>query len=148
MSMKKCMYCGKSIDTSIEKFQQVSPRRVAHLDCNNFVDRMIATRDTILDFSLSLLGENVNLGRLNAQITQFLKKGLTYQGIYLTLKYWYQIKRNDVDKANGGIGIVPYVYDDAKKYWNSVEPSRIPKISEEYVTISPKKRRKIKIGEE
>ena len=44
----------------------------------------------------------------------------TYSGIYKTLQYWYEIKNNDISKANGGIGIVPYVYDQAKQYFISI----------------------------
>jgi hypothetical protein len=34
----------------------------------------------------------------------------TYSGILNTLKYWYEIKKNDTSKSNGALGIVPYVY--------------------------------------
>jgi hypothetical protein len=34
--------------------------------------------------------------------------------------YFYEIKGNSIDKANGGIGIVPYVYEDAKKYFYTI----------------------------
>lgn len=31
--------------------------------------------------------------------------------------YFYQIKKNSLEKANGGIGIVPYVYGQARDYY-------------------------------
>lgn len=44
----------------------------------------------------------------------------SYSGILSTLKYWYEIKGNSIAKANEGLGIVPYVYSDAKKYYESI----------------------------
>lgn len=44
----------------------------------------------------------------------------TYSGILKTLKYFYEIKHGDISKAKNGIGIVPFVYDDAYVYWRSI----------------------------
>lgn len=44
----------------------------------------------------------------------------TYSGILKTLKYFYEVKHGDISKAKNGIGIVPYVYDDAYMYWRSI----------------------------
>lgn len=40
----------------------------------------------------------------------------TYSGILSTLKYAFEIKHNDISKANGGIGIVGYLYQEAFRY--------------------------------
>ena len=37
-----------------------------------------------------------------------------------TLVYWYEIKNAPLDKANGGIGIVPYIYEQAKEYYAKI----------------------------
>lgn len=62
---------------------------------------------------------------VNARIKKQIKDMIdqyhyTYSGILGTLRYWYDIKQNSIEKANGGIGIVPYVYDDAKKYYEVI----------------------------
>lgn len=36
------------------------------------------------------------------------------------MKYWFEVKHNDISKANGGIGIVPYIYNDAKNYYYAI----------------------------
>ena len=41
----------------------------------------------------------------------------SYSGILKSLIYFFEIRRNSIEKANGGIGIVPYVYEDARKYY-------------------------------
>lgn len=37
--------------------------------------------------------------------------------MHKSLKYFYEIKGNDIKKANGGIGIIPYVYKQAHDYY-------------------------------
>ena len=62
---------------------------------------------------------------VNARIKKQIKDMIdqyhfSYSGILGTLKYWYNIKGNSIEKANGGIGIVPYVYEDASKYYETI----------------------------
>jgi len=44
---------------------------------------------------------------------------LTSIGMYYTLKYYYEILENEIldDK---GVGIIPYYYDQASKYYSKV----------------------------
>ena len=58
-------------------------------------------------------------GRITLQINRYLQEHpeYTYSGIKLTLEYFYKIKKNPIEKANGGIGIVPWVYEEAKRYY-------------------------------
>lgn len=59
--------------------------------------------------------------RIKKQIKDMVDKyHYTYSGILGTLKYWYNVKQNSIEKANGGIGIVPYVYEDASKYFETI----------------------------
>lgn len=41
----------------------------------------------------------------------------TAKGLYFAILYFYEIKKGDKNKANGGIGIIPYVYDESRRYW-------------------------------
>ena len=42
-------------------------------------------------------------------------------GILMALKYWYGVKKNPVEKAVGsGLGIVPYIYDEAQAYYKNL----------------------------
>lgn len=53
----------------------------------------------------------------NAYISKFFNQGMTYKGMYCTLIYFYDIRKNNIKKSNEGIGIIPYVYEEAKKYF-------------------------------
>lgn len=73
----------------------------------------------------------------------------TFSGIKRTLQYFYEIKSNPIEKSNGGIGIVPWVYEEARQYFynqwllsqkNSDKDiaAYVPKVRE--VVIQPPKR--------
>ena len=59
----------------------------------------------------------VDFGKFNAQFGRLIKKGRTPKGIYFAVRYFYEIEKGDKTKADGGIGIVDYIYDRSKQYW-------------------------------
>jgi hypothetical protein len=58
----------------------------------------------------------------------------TNSGMYYTLKYYYEILENHIIEG-GGLGIIPYYYDEASKYFQNKE--RISKQAE-YVNENEK----------
>lgn len=59
--------------------------------------------------------------RAQQQIRQFVKeRNYTYSGILKSLKYFYEIRGGSLEKANGGIGIVPFIYDNAYNYYYAI----------------------------
>ena len=50
---------------------------------------------------------------------------------------------NGIERSNGGIGIVPYIYKEASAYWKQIGPKRVPKIEQEEVVITYRKRKSI-----
>ena len=90
---------------------------------------------------------------MQQQINKFaLDYNFSYSGMQKALTYFYEVKGNSIEKANGGIGIVPYVYQQAYNYylalWQAQQKNQdkviidyIPKVKE--ITI-PKPQRKIK----
>lgn len=46
-------------------------------------------------------------------------KGYTWLGMAQALEYFYILKRNDIKKAKGRIGIIPHVYEEAQKFYNT-----------------------------
>lgn len=53
-------------------------------------------------------------------LEEYRKKGITYKQTLQTLQYFYDVKHNSITKANGSIGIVPYVYEEAKEYYQKI----------------------------
>lgn len=58
-------------------------------------------------------------GKITLQIKKYIQDHpeYTYSGIKRTLEYFYEIKKNPIEKARGGIGIVPWIYEEAKRYY-------------------------------
>ena len=70
---------------------------------------------------MTLLNEEYISPRVRKQINAFINEyKYTYSGIRKALVYFYEIKGNDISKANGGIGIVPYCYKEAFNYYYSL----------------------------
>lgn len=51
------------------------------------------------------------------QMMRFREQGMPYRGQLLTLKYFYEVKHNPVKKSNKSIGIIPWVWNESKMYY-------------------------------
>lgn len=78
--------------------------------------------DLIYDFIARDMKFTYNYHMCEAQRKQFIKDGKgTNKGIYFALKYFYEIKHGDWSKGHGGLGIIPYIYNDSCTYWAEQE---------------------------
>ena len=91
--------------------------------------------------------------RVRKQIKQYREEyNYTYSGIHKALKYFYEVKGNSTEKANGGIGIVPYVYQNAYNYYLAIwqaQQKNQDKVLQDYTPkvkeiIIPRPQRKVK----
>ncbi len=69
------------------------------------------------DFLRRDLKYDFNFVKVRRQWESFLKNKMTAKGMYFALKYFYEIKKNDVAKSENGIGIIPHIYEDSRDYW-------------------------------
>lgn len=133
-----CVYCQEQFDRDTVKCQKVG-RRYAHLTCHEpRIDVNGASYGMIIQYCGKIFGDETNFGRIGKQIKDYITQGMSYKGIYLALKYWYEVKHESKERAAGAIGIVPYIYKEAREYWAGAEPKRIPKMEEEIVYIKRK----------
>lgn len=75
-----------------------------------------------------LLGQEYNEYKIKRQIKAYISQNITRKDILKSLQYWYFVKKNDISKANGGIGIVGFIYQEAEEYFKNQE--RIKKAAE------------------
>lgn len=54
------------------------------------------------------------------QMQKFSLQGMTFRGQLLTLKYFYEVKCNSIEKSRGSVGIIPYIYQESKMYYSSI----------------------------
>lgn len=105
----KCPYCGQQFYREDVDFVQIG-RRYAHKECHDKSEQIHALMKNKLGMSYSQT-------KIERQIQNFVsKEGFTVKNIYNTLVYWYEIKKQNAEQANGGIGIVPYIYPEYLKY--------------------------------
>ncbi len=78
--------------------------------------------DLIYDYLARDLKVAYNYQMCEAQRKSYLKKNkLTNKGIFFALKYFYEVKHGDWARSGGGIGIVPFIYEDSCNYWITKE---------------------------
>lgn len=63
--------------------------------------------------------------KMKSQWDSFLKKKMTAKGMYFCLRYFYEVKKGDKDKSEGGIGIIPYIYTEGCEYWARLDQREV-----------------------
>lgn len=127
--MVKCFYCGEIFDASTTPYVKPNSRRYAHKTCAQTAEENKTQeekdRQLLENYIKKLFGINCISPKIKKQIETFRKdNNYSYTGMYKTLKYFFEIKGNSIEKANGGIGIVPFVYDEAYLYWRALWEAR------------------------
>ena len=120
----KCLICEKQFDANSEEFVKVG-RRYAHKSCyenkeqNKTQDQKDA--EALDEYIKKLFNEKYVSARIKKQIKDYKEQyGFTTSGILRSLVYFYEIQGNSIEQANGGIGIVPYIYNNAKEYYYKI----------------------------
>lgn len=150
-----CTICKKRFDRDKYPAVLVSSRRYAHAVCAGALSeeeiQKEKQRQELENYIIKLFNLEHMSGKITLQINRYLQEhpDYTYSGIKRTLEYFYEIKKNPIEKANYSIGIVPWVYEDAKRYYynqwllsqkNSEKniATYVPKVRE--ITIKPPQR--------
>ena len=123
----KCPACGKDFDTNTIQAVRVGARRYGHASCypdnKDFVPMAQAPEEDpdlkkLKDYITKKYGEKANWVLITKQIKDFTKdKKYSLSGILKSLIWFYDVKGNNIEKSNGGIGIVDYCYQDAYNYY-------------------------------
>lgn len=122
--MVKCSVCGQQFDRDTEQAVKSGARRYAHFKCMPtgelvpLAEKGDPDLTKLKDYIKSLYGDNANWALINKQIKKFNEEnGYSYSGMLKSLIYFYDVKGNPKEKGNNGIGIIPYVYQDAYNYY-------------------------------
>lgn len=119
-----CFYCKEKFILEDENYRMPRINRYAHREC---YDKYYEDDEQYVDYMYSVLTRNgvkYNYHKCEGQRIKFLKEGYTNKGIALSLQYFYEIQKGDSSKSYGGIGIVPYIYEDAFLYYQKEEAER------------------------
>lgn len=140
-----CVYCGERFNRDKEPTTQVSARRYAHKECAEKYEANKSQEEKDLEalekYIMHLFDEPYVNARARKQLKEYKEQyNFTYSGILKTLIYWYEIKGNSTEKANGGIGIIPYVYNDALKYYYTLYLAKLANESKDIEIYKPKEK--------
>lgn len=123
----KCKYCEQIFDRDKIECVQFG-RRYAHKECQeNYLNNLKESNpddyyyEQIHTMMRDKLGDSYNKVKIDRQIKKLInEESKNMKGIALTLEWWYDVKKEDPEKANGGIGIVSFVWRDSQLYWKKV----------------------------
>jgi hypothetical protein len=121
----KCLYCGEQMDVNSEEYVKPRSNRYAHKACAEKGIKIKTPEEQDLEnlysYIKQLFGYETIPAVVTKQIKQYAKEyHYTYSGMLKTLVYHYEIKHGDLSKAEGRVGIIPYQYDDAARYYYSI----------------------------
>lgn len=118
-----CPYCGNNVEKN--QPQKTYKNKHYHSDCYkrmsqemyNSTQQGSNSRQILYAYICEKFGIEQLTPFLTAQLYKFeTDYNMTYDGMWYSLKYFYDILGNAVDEKTG-IGIIPYVYDKAKTYY-------------------------------
>ena len=123
--MVKCKYCGEMFDANVEPYVMVSSRRYAHKECaekhESEMTQEERDKEEFFKYAKKLFGEDFNFIATQKLANRYVQENnYTYSGMLKSLIWFYEIQHHSIDKANGSIGIIPYVYKEAKDYYFSL----------------------------
>ncbi len=122
--MVKCLYCGQTFDASKEEFVKPKANRYAHKSCAEKYEasktKEEKDKERLEEYIKELFNITTLTSKIKNQIKMYAEKKYTYSGMWKSLKYFYEVKGNSIEKAQGGIGIIPYVWDEAFNYWRAL----------------------------
>lgn len=149
-----CAYCKKPLSKKDSDCVMIGNGKYVHQACQQLEEQREKTdREKLEEYIKELFNISYIEPRVKGQIKKFMEEyNYTYSGMQKALYYHYEIKGGDKNKANGGIGIIPYVYKDAYNYhynlWLAQQKNKDveielyePKVKE--ITI-PRPQRKVK----
>lgn len=116
-----CPVCNKKFDRDKTEFVKEG-RRYLHIECAQTAEERLSKEEkdkrALNQYIMQLFSTEYVNPRVQTQIKKYISEnGFTYSGILMALKYFYEVRHGDIEKAHGGIGIVEYIYQDAKNYY-------------------------------
>lgn len=120
-----CYYCGEKFNREKEPFVKVKGRRYAHAACHekaqNEIPQEEKDKEALYEYIKKIFKEDYVSPVVQKQIKQFVAEyNYTYSGILRSLQYLIEIKKNPVSKMNGRLTIIPYIYQEAYRYYYSI----------------------------
>lgn len=117
MANVKCPICGKFFDKTKVEYVYINSRYYHRKCCS---DDFIY-QEKMFDYLKKLWGICSKV-KITRQVQSMVKEyGYTVKEIYDDLQYFFDVKGNDTTSYKNTINIVPYIHDEAQKYYRLLE---------------------------
>lgn len=128
--MAKCVYCSEQFDRNQEEWVAINARRYAHKKCHEQAEAGKSQDEKDYEALTKYIKQKFQMQTISAKVTRQIadyKKqyNFTYSGMLKALIWWFDVKKNTTENTNGGIGILPYIYNDAKTYYYGLYMAQI-----------------------
>lgn len=116
----KCPFCEKFFYREDEEYE-IYKNRFYHKECYDKIKKENDDKEKLEKFIKELFQLEILPLLIKNQIKKYVGAdyNYTFSGIMGSLDYFFNIKKNDIHKSKG-IGIVPYIYDEAKQYFTNL----------------------------
>lgn len=100
-----------------KKTKKINPKSTVLGDC--LTEEESKQKRSLISYIEELFGEKAN-AKTYTQIKNLMRDYpyFTYVGLEQSIRFFYKIKENPI--TNQGLGIVPYVYDQAQEYFKNL----------------------------
>lgn len=154
----QCRLCKERFDTETEEAVLIGKKSYYHKKCYDiWISQKGNARaeldenfwkEAMIDFLYRDVGmSGMNFMKINNQWNRFVakKENMTPKGIYFAVRYFYEVKKGNVEKALGGIGIVPSIYKESAQYWTDLERRKTGTLDAIISQITKRDNREVKI---
>ena len=144
MSKVKCIYCNEYFDKNKEPFIQMGDS-FSHKYCHEGQFKYEASinqdKEALHEYLKNLFGSNYNYDQLDKQMTKYYKEfNFKYSGMLGTLKYFFEVRENSIEKSHYRIGIIPYVYEEARDYYKKIKEINLKNQNKQVKNYTPTER--------
>jgi hypothetical protein len=120
----KCLFCNEIFDREKVPCVKIG-RRYAHVYCAEQEDHSLVQeekdKEKFYEMVKSIYGNDYNFLKINKQATSFIQQyGYTWSGMTGCLHWFYNINHGNLEEGHGGIGIIPFIYEDCRKYYQEL----------------------------
>lgn len=100
-----------------KRTKKINPKSTVLGDC--LTEEESKQKRSLISYIEELFGEKAN-AKTYTQIKNLMRDYpyFTYVGLEQSIRFFYEIKENPI--TNQGLGIVPYVYDQAQEYFKNL----------------------------
>ncbi len=111
----KCSFCEYQVDKDVSVRYN---NKNFHAACAE----KQKDKDDLVEYICRLFGLKRPGPTVYSQLKNFMEKysHYTFKGVKNALIYFYEVQKNSTKNSKQGIGIVPYIYDEAFQYFSKL----------------------------